>query len=93
MCLLFKSLFLSLVTDFAKKTGDFQVLSANDIKLMALTHQLLVESEPSAAAKLRDTPVTATQGASTVMQPTTMRGNIAGFYMPKAKVRANVYNY
>lgn len=77
---------VSAVSDFAKKTGDFQVLSATDVHVMALTHQLLVESGSAAAGLIRETPVTATQGAATVMQPTTVSGHTAGFYMPKNKV-------
>lgn len=40
-CLLFFNTFP--VTDFAKKTGDYAVLSATDIRLIALTYQLEVE--------------------------------------------------
>ena len=72
------------VSDFARKTGDFQVLSAIDIKVMALAYQLLMENDAAAgSAMVRDTPVTATEGAATVMKPTNISGHTAGFYMPK----------
>ena len=44
------------VTRFAKKTGDYGSLSPVDLKVMALTHQLLCEEQPELMACLRDMP-------------------------------------
>ena len=44
------------VTNFAKKTGDYGSLSAVDVKVMALTHQLFCEQEPEKIAELRAAP-------------------------------------
>jgi len=44
------------VTNFAKKTGDYGSLSAVDMKVMALTHQLFCEQESEKIAELRAVP-------------------------------------
>ncbi len=43
------------VTEFSKKTGDYTSLSATDIKLIALTHQL--ETQHVGIDHLRKSPV------------------------------------
>ena len=49
-------LFLVLVINFAKKTGDYGSLSAVDLKVMALTHQLTCEHEPERKDEFRMQP-------------------------------------
>ena len=44
------------MTCFAKKIGDIGSLSPVDLKVMALTHQLLCEEQPELMAGLRDMP-------------------------------------
>lgn len=46
---------VSVVTEFSKKTGDYPSLSANDIKVMALTYQL--EKELVGTGHLRTEPI------------------------------------
>ena len=44
------------VSSFARKTGDYQSLSAVDLKLIALTYQLETECGPEKGAQLRTEP-------------------------------------
>ena len=46
-----------LVTDFSKKTGDYQSLSAVDLRLIALTYQLEGERGTQGGAHLRTDPI------------------------------------
>lgn len=47
---------ISVVTRFAKKTGDYGSLSPVDLKLISLTYQLHCELEPAATSQLRKDP-------------------------------------
>ncbi len=49
-------LICGIVTAFAKKTGDYGSLSPVDLKVMALTHQLLCEQDPEKVSQLKATP-------------------------------------
>uniref|UniRef100_A0A1X7TP43 Ribonuclease PIN domain-containing protein n=1 Tax=Amphimedon queenslandica TaxID=400682 RepID=A0A1X7TP43_AMPQE len=44
-------------TDFSKKTGDYQSLSAVDLRLIALTYQLEKERGPQRGTNLRTDPI------------------------------------
>uniref|UniRef100_A0A1X7U582 Ribonuclease PIN domain-containing protein n=1 Tax=Amphimedon queenslandica TaxID=400682 RepID=A0A1X7U582_AMPQE len=46
-----------IVTDFSKKTGDYQSLSAVDLRLIALTYQLEKERGPQRGTNLRTDPI------------------------------------
>jgi RNA-binding protein NOB1 len=50
---------LKIVSDFAMKTGDYDKLSATDLKLLALTYMLTIKSDQS---KVRIDPVQRTEG-------------------------------
>uniref|UniRef100_A0A1X7TJJ2 Ribonuclease PIN domain-containing protein n=1 Tax=Amphimedon queenslandica TaxID=400682 RepID=A0A1X7TJJ2_AMPQE len=45
------------LTDFSKKTGDYQSLSAVDLRLIALTYQLEKERGPQRGTNLRTDPI------------------------------------
>jgi RNA-binding protein NOB1 len=47
----------SLVTRFAKKTGDYGALSSVDLKLISLTYQLHCELDPLSVPQLRQEPL------------------------------------
>lgn len=74
---------VKIVTDFAKKTGDYLSLSATDIKVMALTYQL--EKEHSGVENLRTEPiiqrVTTHQVTADPISDT--QADVSGFHMPK----------
>ncbi|XP_053356968.1 RNA-binding protein NOB1 [Clarias gariepinus] len=70
------------VTEFAKKTGDYPSLSATDIKVVALTYQL--ELETSGAAHLKKEPAVKVEVRSTQRHPEAPV-NIAGFHLPPKK--------
>ncbi|MGH0127580.1 UNVERIFIED_CONTAM: hypothetical protein FKN15_043722 [Acipenser sinensis] len=71
--------FIQLVTEFAKKTGDYPSLSATDIKVLALTYQL--ESEHVGINHLKQEPEIKVQVSSTRQHPEAPV-NIAGFHLP-----------
>lgn len=71
------------VTEFSKKTGDYSSLSATDIKVIALTYQL--EKEKVGSDHLRSAPETQ-KTISFQNRPTVDLKDIAGFYIPTAKV-------
>ncbi|TSL75297.1 RNA-binding protein NOB1 [Bagarius yarrelli] len=70
------------VTEFAKKTGDYPSLSATDIKVLALTYQLELES--CGAAHLKKEPAVRVEVRSTHRHPEAPV-NIAGFHLPSKK--------
>ncbi|KAM9860614.1 RNA-binding protein NOB1 isoform 2-T2 [Aulostomus maculatus] len=70
---------IRLVTEFSKKTGDFQSLSATDIKVLALTYQL--ELEHVGSQHLRKEPEVKVNVQSTQRHPETPV-NVAGFHFP-----------
>lgn len=73
---------VKIVTDFAKKTGDYSSLSATDIKVMALTYQL--EKELVGISHINEEPkVKKTINFNkTTKQPMESKADIAGFYLP-----------
>ena len=74
---------LKVVTEFAKKTGDYASLSATDLRVLAVTYDL--ESEKCGVVHLNSEPVT----KKTVEFYKPAKGipagdkNIAGFYIPE----------
>jgi RNA-binding protein NOB1 len=80
-------IFLSVVTEFSKKTGDYPSLSATDIQVLALTYELEKQLVGNEHLKTEPTIIrTQTVGKSSGIK------NLAGFYMPK-KVRPLFYFY
>ncbi|XP_051580905.1 RNA-binding protein NOB1-like [Myxocyprinus asiaticus] len=71
--------FIRLVTEFAKKTGDYPSLSATDIKVLALTYQL--ETMNVGTDHLKKEPEKKVQICSTKRHPEAPVG-IAGFHFP-----------
>ncbi|XP_056621865.1 RNA-binding protein NOB1 [Triplophysa dalaica] len=71
--------YIRLVTEFAKKTGDYPSLSATDIKVLALTYQL--ETENVGTDHLKKEPEKKVQICSTKRLPETP-ADIAGFHYP-----------
>lgn len=72
---------LRIVSDFAKKTGDFATLSLTDLTILALTYQM--EKEKVGISHLRSEPLVA-QTVFSVQKPAEMKDqfSIAGFYNP-----------
>lgn len=75
---------LALVTNVAKKTGDFATLSLVDLKVVALTYQL--EKEHVGTEHLREEPASVVTIASG-RKPTELAGSgqVQGFYSGKKK--------
>ncbi|XP_052008325.1 RNA-binding protein NOB1-like isoform X2 [Xyrauchen texanus] len=71
--------FIRLVTEFAKKTGDYPSLSATDIKVLALTYQL--ETVNVGTDHLKKEPEKKVQICSTKRHPEAPV-DIAGFHFP-----------
>lgn len=73
---------LKVVSEFAKKTGDFATLSLTDLSVLALTYQL--EKQNVGVEHLRKEPLVA-QTIFSATQPKEMKDQfaIAGFYNPK----------
>ncbi|EFA03398.1 RNA-binding protein NOB1 [Tribolium castaneum] len=70
---------IKIVTEFAKKTGDYPSLSATDIQVMALTYQL--EKEAVGVEHLRTEPVF--QRTVTTTGPTVdLHPDVTGFFLP-----------
>lgn len=81
---IYQSGVMFLVTEFAKKTGDYASLSATDIKVIALTYQL--ERENVGTDHLKTSPTVTKTVDSSVGQTEDLRTPVAGFYMPEKKV-------
>lgn len=81
--------FIFIVTEFAKKTGDYTSLSATDIKVIALTYQL--EKEKIGTDHLRSKPMVAQTLDSKVEKTEDLRTPLAGFYIPEKNV--NVFSF
>lgn len=76
---------IKVITDFAKKTGDFATLSITDMTVLALTYQM--EKQNVGVDHLRSEPLVA-QTVFSAQKPLEMKEQfaIAGFYNPgKAK--------
>lgn len=75
---------LRIISEFAKKTGDFATLSVTDLTVLALTYQL--EKEKVGVAHLRDEPLVS-KTVFSASKPADMKDQfaIAGFYNPKAR--------
>nr|XP_055029618.1 RNA-binding protein NOB1 [Misgurnus anguillicaudatus] len=71
--------YIRLVTEFAKKTGDYPSLSATDIKVLALTYQL--ESDHVGTEHLKKEPEKKVEICTTKRHPEAPDG-IAGFHFP-----------
>lgn len=69
-----------IITEFAKKTGDYPSLSATDIKVMALTYQL--EKEKVGTDHLRTEPIMRKPIVTTKKIQTNMNADVTGFYKP-----------
>ncbi|XP_065827189.1 RNA-binding protein NOB1-like [Oscarella lobularis] len=70
---------LTFVSEFSKKTGDYAVLSSTDLKVLALAHQLVVETSDDSGQSLKKEPeppgdLTRTKDNSGLCT--------AGFYVP-----------
>ncbi|XP_053305485.1 RNA-binding protein NOB1 [Spea bombifrons] len=70
---------IQLVTEFAKKTGDYASLSATDLKVLALAYQL--EVEHVGRTHLRNEPPEKVSVSSTAQHPEAPV-NVAGFHFP-----------
>ncbi|XP_078527227.1 RNA-binding protein NOB1 [Lissotriton helveticus] len=70
---------VKLVTEFAKKTGDYPSLSATDLKVLALAYQLVAEH--IGVDHLRQEPEQKITVTSTVQHPEAPV-NLAGFHLP-----------
>lgn len=70
---------IKIVTDFAKKTGDFPSLSATDLKVIALTYQL--EKERVGVSHINVEPTNRLINVSSASEETHV--NLPGFYNPK----------
>ncbi|KAJ8911500.1 hypothetical protein NQ315_014425 [Exocentrus adspersus] len=71
---------VKIITDFAKKTGDYPSLSATDIKVMALTYQL--EKEKVGISHLRTEPVQKPIVTVSTKSLPDMKPDITGFVLP-----------
>lgn len=71
---------VKIITEFAKKTGDYPSLSATDIKVMALTYQL--EKEKVGIDHLRSEPIMQKAIVSTKKMKSNMSADVTGFYKP-----------
>lgn len=72
---------MRIISEFAKKTGDFATLSLTDLTVLALTYQF--EKEKVGISHLRNEPLVA-QTVFSANKPTEMKDQfaIAGFYNP-----------
>lgn len=75
---------IRIISDFAKKTGDFATLSLTDITVLALTYQF--EKENAGVDHLRKEPLVA-RTVFSAQKPPEMKDQfaIAGFYNPSSK--------
>jgi RNA-binding protein NOB1 len=78
---------LKVVSDFAKKTGDFATLSLTDLTVLALAYQL--EKEKCGTDHLRKEPIVAQTVFSAQKPPELKEQCIAGFYNPNSKKDAS----
>ncbi|CRK91000.1 CLUMA_CG004688, isoform A [Clunio marinus] len=79
---------LKIISDFAKKTGDFATLSLTDLKVLALTYQL--EKENVGVNHLRSEPIVAKTICSAEKPPEVKdQFVVAGFYDPRSKKQEN----
>ncbi|KAB0797980.1 hypothetical protein PPYR_08973 [Photinus pyralis] len=78
---------IQVITEFAKKTGDYPCLSATDIKVMALTYQL--EKEHVGTDHLNNEPIRRNVNFMTKSQPPPVKADVVGFYDPKNKTDHN----
>ncbi|XP_068903638.1 RNA-binding protein NOB1 [Tenebrio molitor] len=81
---------IKIITEYAKKTGDYPSLSATDIKVMALTYQL--EKENVGVEHLRSEPIVQrTVNIITKQSSPNMNPDVTGFFMPgdKSKIEKN----
>nr|CAG4635522.1 EOG090X07WR [Artemia franciscana] len=67
------------VTEFSKKTGDFAVLSAVDIQVIALTYQLAVEAGLGSELKQEPKIIKTIQIGSDVGKSSASAANLPGF--------------
>lgn len=75
---------IQVITEFSKRTGDYQSLSATDIKVMALTYQL--EKENVGLDHLKNEPVMpCTVTVETHRSTTMLDADVTGFYVPGHK--------
>ncbi|XP_023028956.1 RNA-binding protein NOB1 [Leptinotarsa decemlineata] len=77
---------IHVVSEFAKKTGDYPSLSATDIKVMALTYQL--EKEKVGTDHIRLVPLMRKAEITTENKPADISSNEPGFYLP-SKTKKN----
>lgn len=75
------------MTEFAKKTGDYATLSATDIKVLALTYQLEVESNGCEHLKSEPTIKKTIVVGPRPPGPDKVE-TLAGFYMPKSGAKS-----
>ncbi|KAL1491123.1 hypothetical protein ABEB36_011766 [Hypothenemus hampei] len=71
---------VKIIRDFSLKTGDYQSLSATDLKVMALTYQM--EKEMCGVDHLRTEPVAQRPTINTLESEPEMNPDISGFYAP-----------
>ncbi|CAH1975586.1 unnamed protein product [Acanthoscelides obtectus] len=69
-----------IITEFAKKTGDYPSLSATDIKVMALTYQL--HKEHVGTEGLRTEPVMQKAVVTTKNETANINPDVTGFFIP-----------
>nr|CAH7723971.1 unnamed protein product [Callosobruchus chinensis] len=74
---------VKIITEFAKKTGDYPSLSATDIKVMALTYQL--HKEHVGTDGLRVEPVMHKAEVTTQNKVTDTNADVTGFFIPGKK--------
>ena len=67
------------MTEFSKKTGDFAVLSAVDIQVIALTYQLAVEAGLGSELKQEPKIIKTIQIGSDVGKSSASAANLPGF--------------
>ncbi|VEN59792.1 unnamed protein product [Callosobruchus maculatus] len=72
---------VKIITEFAKKTGDYPSLSATDIKVMALTYQL--HKEHVGTDGLRVEPVMHKAEVTTEQRVTDANPDVTGFFIPR----------
>ncbi|KAK2722278.1 RNA-binding protein NOB1-like [Artemia franciscana] len=70
---------IKFVTEFSKKTGDFAVLSAVDIQVIALTYQLAVEAGLGSELKQEPKIIKTIQIGSDVGKSSASAANLPGF--------------
>lgn len=73
---------VKVLTDFAKRTGDYPSLSATDIKVMALTYQL--EKEKVGINHLRTEPIMQKVVTTSNNSRPDMNSDVTGFVLPNA---------